>query len=541
MITDPTKPAVVDNTAFGGPNVTQAAAGNTALGITPSAPIDVSKLGTASPFTLPPAPVPTPYDLGSLPDISSLLNPAPTATETAQTGLQDKLLTDTKTIGGKPAAQITAEANAGLPGFQSQLTDINSQIQTLTKENAAIPLQVQNEFNGRAATAGGVAPIQNERTRDNTIKALGLSAIAQTLQGNIATAQQTANRAVELQFAPVQAEIDYLTKALDINKDNLSREDQKRADVLQVQIGERQRLLDDQKADKTTILGWAAEAAKNGAGSVTLNQALALSDPSKALSVLSGFLSDPVAKQQALANLELTRSQTAKNRADAAGSGGAASTGDFAATIDLAAQADKRATNSTKASVKQSLQSSIAAGDYKSAYQTIVQQTKAGLTGTNATTFENAANLGSTLSDLQTALQSYANAGGDTNILKGNLDTVGNKIGTLINDPKYKAIAVQLDTAFQNYRHVMTGANFSAAESNSYASVLPSKNNTIALNLATIEGAKAAANSTVEANIKNVVGQGGVYIKQYADGATPPAQTAPADPVFTSWLKANGL
>jgi hypothetical protein len=180
-------------------------------------------------------------------------------------------------------------------------------------------------------------------------------------------------------------------------------------------------------------------------------------------------------------------------------------------------------------------------GYYKSAYQTIVQQTKAGLTGTNATTFENANNLGSVLGDLQTALKAYSDAGGDTNILKGNLDSVRNKIGALTNDPKYKSLAVQLDTAFQNYRHVMTGANFSAAESSSYASVLPSKNNTIALNLATIEGAKAAANSTVEANIKNVVGQGGIYIKQYADGATPQAQTVPADPTFTDWLKTNGL
>ena len=504
-------------------------------------PVNVATIGTAPNITLPPASTPVAYDISSLPTVSTLLNPAPTALDTQQTDLQGKLLADTKTLGTKTAAQSTAETAAGLPAFQSQLTDINGQIQSLQKEAAAIPQQIQNDFAGRGATAAGVAPIQNEQLRSNSIKALGLSAIAQTLQGNIALAQQQANKAVELQFAPVQADIDYLTQALSINKDNLSREDQKRADVLQVQLQERQRLLDQQKQDKGTILSWAAEAAKNGANTVVINQAMQASDPNQVLQILGPYLSDPVAKQQALANLALTRSQTAKNNAATSDATTPGYNGDFAATISLAANANSKATNATKAAVKQSLQGYIANGDYKSAYQTIVQQTKAGLTGTNATTFENANNLGSVLGDLQSALKAYSDAGGDTNLLKGNLDTVGNKVGALINDPKYKAIAVQLDTAFQNYRHVMTGANFSAAESNSYASVLPSKNNTIALNLATIDGAKAATNSTVEANIKNVVGQGGVYIKQYADGATPPAQTAPADPVFSAWLKANGL
>lgn len=505
------------------------------------APVDVSKIGSAPTFNLPDSPLPSSYDISSLPSITSLLNPAPTATETNQTDLQGKLLADTKTLGTKAVAQSTAETAAGLPGFQSQLTDINGQIESLQKEAAAIPLQVQSDFTGRGATAGGVAPIQTEQLRNNSIKALGLSAIAQTLQGNIALAQQTANKAVELQFSGVQSDIDYLTKALELNKDTLSREDQKRATELQVALQDRQTKLDQAKQDKSTILGWAAEAAKNGASSVLINQAIAAATPGDALQILGQYLSDPVAKQQALANLAYTRSQTAKNNAASSDTTASGYNGDFAATIDLAANANSKATNATKSAVKQSLQGYIANGDYKSAYQTIVQQTKAGLTGTNATTFENANNLGSVLGDLQSALQAYSNAGGDTNILKGNLDTVGNKIGTLINDPKYKSIAVQLDTAFQNYRHVMTGANFSAAESNSYASVLPSKNNTIALNLATIAGAQAAANSTVEANIKNVVGDGGVYIKQYADGATPPAQTAPADPVYSAWLKSNGL
>ena len=194
--------------------------------------------------------------------------------------------------------------------------------------------------------------------------------------------------------------------------------------------------------------------------------------------------------------------------------------GDFAATIDLAANANKSAPNVTKEAIKSELQGYIASGDYKSAYQGILQQTRAGLDTQNEQHFDNALTLTSTLSDLKSALQDYANAGGDTNILKGTEDQIQTKIGKLNTDPKYAALAVRLDTAYQNYRLMLTGANFSQAESAAYASVLPSKYNTLDLNLAKIDGAQQAANSTIEGNIKSVVGDGGIYIKQYAEGAT---------------------
>jgi hypothetical protein len=216
--------------------------------------------------------------------------------------------------------------------------------------------------------------------------------------------------------------------------------------------------------------------------------------------------------------------------------------GDFAATIDLAANANKSAPNVTKNAIKTQLQSYIAAGDYKSAYQGIIQQTKAGLSQANATTFENALNLTSSLPGIAKSLQALSDAGYNTDKLSGTADQVQDKIGALLTDPKYASIAVQLDTEYQNYRRSMTGANFSQAEADSYASVLPEKGNTLALNLAKVKGAVAAANSTVEANINGVVGQGGVYIKQYAEGATPPASSSSSSSTSTqpSQVEYNG-
>jgi hypothetical protein len=203
------------------------------------------------------------------------------------------------------------------------------------------------------------------------------------------------------------------------------------------------------------------------------------------------------------------------------GSGGGAPSGyngEFAATIDLAA--NQGGTNAQRSQIKNTLQTLVANKDYPSAYALVAQSTASGLKGSAATTFQNQATSLSVLGDLQTAIKAYADAGGNTNIFKGAADDIQTKIGKLYTDPKYAALATQLDSAFQQYRLNMTGAAFGPKESAEYASVLPAKGNTLDLNLAKLNGAKAYLNSSVEGAIKQVVGQGGVEIKKYAEGAT---------------------
>jgi hypothetical protein len=65
----------------------------------------------------------------------------------------------------------------------------------------------------------------------------------------------------------------------------------------------------------------------------------------------------------------------------------------------------------------------------------------------------------------------------------------------------------------------MTGAAFSPQESAEYSKVVPGKGKSIDLNLATIQGALNYANNYVEGAVRTKTGEGGVYIKQYAEGA----------------------
>lgn len=242
-------------------------------------------------------------------------------------------------------------------------------------------------------------------------------------------------------------------------------------------------------------------------------------NPDNLNEVLAGF--NDKSKQKIIETLDY-------NKMQAAGSSTPANyNGEFAATIDLAANTG--GTNVQRSGIKSTLQNFVANGDYQSAYAQIQQATASGLKGTAATQFQNASGDLSVISDLKKAIQDYADAGGNTNIFTGTADKIQTKIGTLMTDPKYASLAVQLNAAFQRYRLNMTGAAFGPQESAEYASVLPAAGNTLDLNLAKITGATNYLNSTVEGAIKQVVGQGGVEIKKYAEGATPDTSSDSSD------------
>lgn len=192
--------------------------------------------------------------------------------------------------------------------------------------------------------------------------------------------------------------------------------------------------------------------------------------------------------------------------------------GEFAATIKLAAQ--QGGTNDQRAQMERNLQEFIANRDYASAYASIVDATARGLTGPSKTDFQQRTVQLETTAALKNALQALADAGYNTNLLTGTANNIQTKLGVLSTDPKYAAVANQVNLAFQDYRQKMTGAAFGQKESSEYASVLPSASNTLALNLAKIQGLDNYLNSVSDGYIKQIVGQGGIEIKAYANGAT---------------------
>jgi hypothetical protein len=253
-------------------------------------PIDAVS-AEAKPYTVPDEPQQPDYlgVIGAIPTLDSILTEQKTETEKTQNSLSSSILDTLKKLGGKAEAQATAEQQTGLPQYTKQLTEVNSQLQSLQKEALAIPLQLQQDAQGRGVTAGGLAPIQTGLLRENAIKSLSLSAMAQTLQGNVALARQQVDKAIELQFAPLENQLTVLSKMYDMNKDELQREDAKRAEQLQIRLQERERLLKDIRADKQYATEISLEAARNGAPSDVVER-IANATPDNALALSSSYL-----------------------------------------------------------------------------------------------------------------------------------------------------------------------------------------------------------------------------------------------------------
>jgi hypothetical protein len=133
------------------------------------APMAASVLTQPSLPTLPqPAYTPMPA-APTIPDLSEILNYQPTA-------LEGEFETRSRNVGelGAQAAEESGyraqqEQQFDIGGLKKTATDLTNRFNMLKAENDQIPLRIQQEFQGRGATAGGVAPIETGRLRENTI------------------------------------------------------------------------------------------------------------------------------------------------------------------------------------------------------------------------------------------------------------------------------------------------------------------------------------------------------------------------------------
>ena len=242
--------------------------------------------------------------------------PTPTASteaETTQTCLMSRFQTLSEKLFGKQQVQAQAEQAQGIPQKVQVFNDIQSQINQLQNEANAAVIKAQTV--GETTSFGNAQIAQIER--DRTVKALGLNSLLYAAQGNLATAQMMADKAVAAEFGSAEAEIGYIRDFLDMNEKVLSREDKKKADALKIQLDERTRIIEEKKAEKKAINSIAIEAAQAGADASLLNKIQNATSQQEALRIAS---SDPMLfqwaaqkqREQVELDLQLKREQIAK-------------------------------------------------------------------------------------------------------------------------------------------------------------------------------------------------------------------------------------
>ena len=223
--------------------------------------------------------------------------------------LQSQILGITEGLGEEGARQRELEESTGFKADTEALRGIASELQALQLERANIPQILQEESVGRGRTVGGLEPIQAGELRKNSIKTLTAAAQGAFLQGNIEIAQTRIQQALDAEFEPQRLELQVLQQQYLFNRDSLERLDKKRADALNIALGERARILGIQEVSKKSIYDIGLTAQKFGADSATVQAIFNSRTPEEAVQNAGNSLQDPAA-QQDLANAKLSNQLT---------------------------------------------------------------------------------------------------------------------------------------------------------------------------------------------------------------------------------------
>ena len=273
-------------------NATQALGVQGKVTITPPV-ISASSLSSDTPpVDIPPKEQNSDNGPMTLEEYKTLIESTTTGQKTAQ-GEQSSILAEAKRLfdqqGTEAARTAELETAAGIPDLNKQLNEINAQIRGINSSAFSETQKSENRLAPTFAIYGEQAQIERQRSAQT----YGLAAASQALQGNIALAQQNVERAITKEFGPIESQLKYQQLLLDVNKDKMTREDQKKADTLSFALNERNRQLQEAKEAKKQIYDIMLAAAQNRADNTTLNAIQKAKTPEEALVIAAekGFVS----------------------------------------------------------------------------------------------------------------------------------------------------------------------------------------------------------------------------------------------------------
>lgn len=247
------------------------------------------------------------------------LDSTPPATLTQPQGeaqkISDRLQELSKATLGEAAFKAEQAKLAGIPELNKTQTDLASKLKGIQNEALAIPLQLQNDANGRGITSGGLTPIQTAALRNNAIAALSVSSLLETSRGNIANAQAQVDAAVSAKYDPIKEEIRVAKENYDliIKSPQYSASEKKQAAAEKQAADDRQRTIEKEENATKEIYNTGLTALKYGADAATVALIQKAKTPQEAIQIGAKFLQDPKDKME----LETARIENILKRAQA--------------------------------------------------------------------------------------------------------------------------------------------------------------------------------------------------------------------------------
>lgn len=450
--------------------------------------INAGQIATTKPLTITPN---TP-----LSDINQYVNSlvteqsAPdqqTPTEKNRASLQGTLETLFTKEGTKSDRFTSLNNQFNVPGMVNQLNDLNLQI-----------AQRKNFFTQQSQTAEGKAIptpfIVGEQTqiqRQSAIELGALASVAQAIQGNINLANDTIDRTLKMEFEPVENEINRTKTLLDLNYQDLSREDKKRADLTSNLLEKQQKQVDELKSAKkdayTAVLNSSVDTSQKSQASLDIARA---TTPDEAYKVALKY-GAPKADTQVVdigGNKVIIDTKTG-NTVKVLGASGSAPV-DYGGANKTLSDAFNSATAGVPGTQLPTMQKTfknlVDSGDVEGAKDYVIRVAMANAPVDQQTQAIGRRQAVAALSDIKSLLTQAKAKGADTGILSGNVQKAYQGLGKS-GDEDLALIGNQIQQAIQTYRKAMSGVAFTPAESKEYKAIYPDLTNGDSLNTVKID------------------------------------------------------
>lgn len=205
-------------------------------------------------------------------DYLAMTTPPETDASRRATTVEGEINTLLTASGGRGQAQVDAEASAGLPGMRGQLADVNAQILSRTAAYNKLYTTLEGQPISMNSIIGGQAQIRKAEAAEIGL----LNALSLGLQGQVAAAQDTVNRAIDLKYDDIETQIETRKYQLDLIRDTLDDEERRRADAMELYLNDQRTASDEKKANEKTFQNAKISAISEGMSANTAQRAEAL-------------------------------------------------------------------------------------------------------------------------------------------------------------------------------------------------------------------------------------------------------------------------
>jgi len=156
-------------------------------------------------------------------------------------------------------------------GFQDQVERLQD-VRQREKQLAGQFEQLITGAEGRPVASSLITGRKQQLRAQKAAEVGALTSIREALVGNINTAKKLAEDTAAMEFEPVKKKIDAISKAIDLNKKNLNRDETQRADRLKFVLDERKRLINKKESERASVLKFAQSVANKGANVDTVQK-----------------------------------------------------------------------------------------------------------------------------------------------------------------------------------------------------------------------------------------------------------------------------